>query len=83
MVLTSSPPWTRLLLARLPAVRPHPAHEPRKNYVEDVDAAYATLEATGVEFTKAPVDQPWGMRAAYFRDPEGNLWELRKVSPRS
>jgi lactoylglutathione lyase len=46
--------------------------------VEDVDAAYETLKSNGVEFTKTPVDQPWGMRAAYFRDPEGNIWELRK-----
>ena len=46
--------------------------------IDDVDAAYETLKARGVEFTKAPVDQPWGYRAAYFRDPEGNIWEIRQ-----
>lgn len=44
--------------------------------VDNVDAAYETLKANGVEFTKSPVDQPWGIRAAYFRDPEGNIWEI-------
>ena len=44
--------------------------------VDNVDAAYQTLSANGVEFTKAPVDQPWGIRAAYFHDPEGNIWEI-------
>ena len=44
--------------------------------VDNVDAVYQTLMANGVEFTKAPVDQPWGIRAAYFHDPEGNIWEI-------
>lgn len=44
--------------------------------VDNVDAVYQTLSANGVEFTKAPVDQPWGIRAAYFHDPEGNIWEI-------
>lgn len=44
--------------------------------VEDVDTVYEMLLAKGVEFTKSPVDQPWGIRAAYFRDPEGNIWEI-------
>ncbi len=44
--------------------------------VADVDAAYEKFKANGVEFTKAPEDRYWGIRAAYFRDPEGNLWEI-------
>jgi lactoylglutathione lyase len=44
--------------------------------VENVDGAYETLNAKGVEFIKPPIDQAWGIRAAYFRDPEGNLWEI-------
>ena len=46
--------------------------------VEDVDAEYERLTAKGVPFSKAPVDQSWGIRAAYFRDPEGNIWELKR-----
>lgn len=44
--------------------------------VEDVDAAYETLSAKGVRFLRPPTDQPWGLRTAYFADPEGNLWEI-------
>lgn len=44
--------------------------------VEDVDAAYQTLIAKGVRFLRPPTDQPWGLRTAYFADPEGNLWEI-------
>ena len=44
--------------------------------VENVDAAYEDLVQKGVQFTGPPVDQDWGIRAAYFQDPEGNLWEI-------
>lgn len=44
--------------------------------VENVDVAYETLSAKGVEFTQPPVDQYWGLRTAFFKDPEGNLWEI-------
>jgi lactoylglutathione lyase len=51
--------------------------------VDDVDSAYKTLMAKGVAFLKAPKDQPWGIRSAYFADPEGHLWELRQqLAPR-
>ena len=49
--------------------------------VDDVDAAYKTLTTKGVEFIKPPVNQPWGWRAAYFADPEGNIWEFRQPHP--
>ena len=48
--------------------------------VDNVDAEYARLTAKGVEFITAPVDQYWGIRAAYFRDPEGNVWEMAQPS---
>ncbi len=44
--------------------------------VADIDATYEKYKANGVEFLKEPVDQYWGIRCAYFRDPEGNLWEI-------
>jgi lactoylglutathione lyase len=46
--------------------------------VEDVDAAYEALKARGVTFLRPPTDQPWGLRTAYFADPEGNLWEINQ-----
>jgi lactoylglutathione lyase len=49
--------------------------------VEDVDAAYQTLTSKGVTFIRTPKDQHWGLRTAYFADPEGHLWELRQPIP--
>ena len=46
--------------------------------VEDVDAAYEELKAKGVTFLRPPTNQPWGLRTAYFADPEGNLWEINQ-----
>jgi catechol 2,3-dioxygenase-like lactoylglutathione lyase family enzyme len=45
-------------------------------FVEDTDKSYEELKARGVEFVKPPTTQPWGQRTAYFRDPDGNLWEI-------
>jgi catechol 2,3-dioxygenase-like lactoylglutathione lyase family enzyme len=47
--------------------------------VEDVNTLYETYKARGVVFTKPPEDKPWGIRAAYFRDPEGNIWEVAQL----
>jgi catechol 2,3-dioxygenase-like lactoylglutathione lyase family enzyme len=46
--------------------------------VENVDAAYEVLTARGVTFLRPPTDQPWGLRTAYFADPEGNVWEINQ-----
>ncbi|MGB6836799.1 MAG: VOC family protein [Dehalococcoidia bacterium] len=45
--------------------------------VEDVDATYESLKTKGVTFVTEPTDRPdWGIRAAHFRDPDGNLLEI-------
>jgi len=41
--------------------------------VDDVDAAVTELEAIGAPLVLPPTDQPWGERAAYVEDPDGNL----------
>lgn len=41
-------------------------------YADDVDVAVAELRAAGVEVLMEPADQPWGERAAYVADPDGN-----------
>jgi lactoylglutathione lyase len=46
--------------------------------VENVDAAYEELKAKGVTMFNPPIDQPWGLRTAYFADPEGNFWEINQ-----
>jgi catechol 2,3-dioxygenase-like lactoylglutathione lyase family enzyme len=30
----------------------------------------------GAESLAAPHDRPWGIYSAYFRDPDGHLWEI-------
>jgi catechol 2,3-dioxygenase-like lactoylglutathione lyase family enzyme len=46
--------------------------------VDDVDATCAELAARGVELLNGPVDRPWGVRTASFRDPGGHVWEIAK-----
>lgn len=41
--------------------------------VGDTDAAVAALTAIGAAVVLPPTDQPWGERAAYVQDPDGNL----------
>lgn len=43
---------------------------------EAVDSAFAHLEQIEAEITKPPEDVFWGGYSGYFRDPEGNLWEV-------
>jgi uncharacterized protein len=43
---------------------------------QEVDEAYKDLTQKGVEFLAQPTDWPWKARAAYFVDPEGQIWEL-------
>jgi uncharacterized glyoxalase superfamily protein PhnB len=43
---------------------------------QDVDASYAAIVAKGAQPIQAPADMPWGQRAAFFADPDGNVHEL-------
>jgi len=40
--------------------------------VDDVDAVHSELIANGVAIDTGPVDQDWGNREVYVRDPDGN-----------
>ena len=44
--------------------------------VEDVDATCERLRGKGVELLSGPIDRPWGIRTASFRDPGGHIWEI-------
>jgi catechol 2,3-dioxygenase-like lactoylglutathione lyase family enzyme len=46
--------------------------------VEDVDATCKRLRQRGVELLNGPVDRPWGIRTASFRDPGGHIWEIAR-----
>ncbi len=41
--------------------------------VDDLDAAEAAVRAAGAEMVYGPVNEPWGLRRFFFRDPAGNL----------
>lgn len=41
--------------------------------VDDVDAEYSRLAATGMEFVAEPAQMPWGNRVFFVRDPDQNL----------
>lgn len=44
--------------------------------VDDVDAVCARLVKQGVSLLNGPMDRPWGIRTAAFRDPAGTIWEI-------
>ena len=44
--------------------------------VDDVDAMCAELTRRGAELLNGPMDRPWGIRTASFRDPGGHIWEI-------
>jgi catechol 2,3-dioxygenase-like lactoylglutathione lyase family enzyme len=46
--------------------------------VDDVDAMCDELRGRGVEILNGPIDRPWGIRTASFRDPGGHIWEIAK-----
>lgn len=43
---------------------------------EEVNEYYQFLCDQKVDFITDLVDWPWGARAAYFKDPDGFLWEI-------
>ncbi len=49
--------------------------------VEDVDALHAELMAKVVPIDTGPIDQTWGNREMYVKDPDGN--SIRFIQERS
>jgi lactoylglutathione lyase len=45
-------------------------------YVDDVDTEVERLREHGVRVLHEPDDKPWGERAAYVADPDGNPVQL-------
>ena len=62
--------------ADAPRRGPHAMLAIRTDSAAAVDAAYAALIARGVVFRSAPQTWPWHAYAAYFSDPDDNLWEI-------
>jgi len=49
--------------------------------VADCGAVYEELVARGAEFRAPPVEYPWEIRA-FFRDPDGHLFEISEARNR-
>jgi catechol 2,3-dioxygenase-like lactoylglutathione lyase family enzyme len=45
---------------------------------DDLDGAFAKLEANGAEVVQEPTDQPYGVRDCAFRDPAGNMIRMQQ-----
>jgi len=41
--------------------------------VDDVDTAFTKMKEAGFKIEYGPVDEPWGVRRFYVRDPFGKL----------
>jgi len=47
-------------------------------HVDNVDRLCEELITRGVTLLNGPMDRPWGVRTASFRDPAGHIWEVAK-----
>jgi catechol 2,3-dioxygenase-like lactoylglutathione lyase family enzyme len=47
--------------------------------VDNLDATFEKLRASGAEVLQEPIDQPWGPRDCAFRDPSGNLVRISQM----
>ena len=43
---------------------------------DDLDADFDRVAASGADIVQEPMEQPWGVRDAAFRDPAGNMLRL-------
>jgi catechol 2,3-dioxygenase-like lactoylglutathione lyase family enzyme len=46
-----------------------------------LESTLDTARQVGARMLSGPADRAWGVRTAYFADPEGNVWELACASP--
>jgi catechol 2,3-dioxygenase-like lactoylglutathione lyase family enzyme len=47
--------------------------------VDDLDATFERMRASGAEVLQEPMDQPWGPRDCAFRDPSGNMVRISQA----
>ncbi len=48
----------------------------RENSSAEVDKSFAEIIEKGAVSIKEPADMPWGQRAGFFADPDGNIHEI-------
>lgn len=44
--------------------------------VKDINQTCEELKSKGAEIFEGPKTTPWGQKVAYFKDPDGNIWEV-------
>lgn len=44
--------------------------------VDNLNKACDELKIKGVNIFEGPKTTPWGQKVAYFKDPDGNIWEV-------
>ncbi|HEY9287707.1 MAG TPA: VOC family protein [Candidatus Dormibacteraeota bacterium] len=44
--------------------------------VDDVDQICGRLKSSGIDLVNGPMNRPWGIRTAAFKDPGGHIWEI-------
>lgn len=44
--------------------------------VDDLDAEFARIAASGARVVSEPETEPWGQRFCQFADPNGLVWQL-------
>ncbi|MEP7035286.1 MAG: VOC family protein [Dermatophilaceae bacterium] len=49
--------------------------------VDDLDATFEKVRASGAEVLQEPIKQPWGPRDCAFRDPSGNTVRISQAPP--
>ncbi len=49
---------------------------------DDCQKTYETLKAKGVDFVQPPIDRPYGIIEAVFKDNSGNSMVLAQDKPR-
>jgi catechol 2,3-dioxygenase-like lactoylglutathione lyase family enzyme len=73
--VTVRPPGSVAALALQPARPQPPAGQFNSGITwiaRDLDATYQALAAKGVSFDGPPQTMPWGAKATWFTDPDGN-----------
>jgi catechol 2,3-dioxygenase-like lactoylglutathione lyase family enzyme len=45
-------------------------------WVDDVDVVHETCVAQGLDVTRPPTDEPWGVREMHVRHPDGHVFRI-------
>jgi uncharacterized glyoxalase superfamily protein PhnB len=48
--------------------------------VNNLEETHNELKEDGVNLIQQPKSTPWGQKVAYFKDPEGYIWEISESS---